>query len=47
MALAQAFEYASNRVRFGVPIADQQGIKFKLAEMATKLEAADIVVDYL
>lgn len=43
-ALDEALEYASNRVQFGVPIADQQGIKFKLAEMATKLEAARLLV---
>ena len=43
-ALDEALEYASNRVQFGVPIADQQGIKFKLAEMATQLEAARLLV---
>jgi acyl-CoA dehydrogenase len=43
-ALDEALEYASNRVQFGVPLADQQGIKFKLAEMATQLEAARLLV---
>ena len=43
-ALDEALEYASERVQFGVPIADQQGIKFKQAEMATKLEAARLLV---
>jgi acyl-CoA dehydrogenase len=43
-ALDEALDYASNRVQFGVPIADQQAIKFKLAEMATKLEAARLLV---
>ena len=43
-ALDEALEYASGRVQFGVPIADQQGIKFKLAEMATNLEAARLLV---
>ena len=43
-ALDEALEYASGRVQFGVPIADQQGIKFKLAEMATQLEAARLLV---
>ena len=43
-ALDEALEYAANRVQFGIPIADQQGIKFKLAEMATKLEAARLLV---
>ena len=44
VALDEALEYASDRVQFGVPIADQQGIKFKLAEMATMLEAARLLV---
>jgi acyl-CoA dehydrogenase len=43
-ALDEALEYASGRVQFGVPLADQQGIKFKLAEMATNLEAARLLV---
>lgn len=43
-ALDEALEYALNRVQFGVPLADQQGIKFKLAEMATQLEAARLLV---
>ncbi|CAB1081026.1 Acyl-CoA dehydrogenase [Olavius algarvensis Delta 1 endosymbiont] len=43
-ALDEALEYASNRVQFGVPIADHQGVKFKLAEMATRLEAARMLV---
>jgi acyl-CoA dehydrogenase len=43
-ALEEALAYASGRVQFGVPIADQQGIKFKLAEMATTLEAARLLV---
>jgi len=43
-ALDEALEYASNRIQFGVPIADHQGVKFKLAEMATQLEAARMLV---
>jgi acyl-CoA dehydrogenase len=43
-ALNEALEYAAGRVQFGVPIAEQQGIKFKLADMATKLEAARLLV---
>ena len=43
-ALDEALEYASGRVQFKVPLADQQAIKFKLAEMATKLEAARLLV---
>ena len=33
-------EYAQQRVAFGKPIAQHQAIQFKLAEMATKVEAA-------
>jgi alkylation response protein AidB-like acyl-CoA dehydrogenase len=40
----RAFElgiaYAQQRVTFGKPIAQHQAIQFKLAEMATKVEAA-------
>ena len=43
-ALDEALEYAAGRIQFGVPIADLQGIKFKLAEMATQLEAARSLV---
>lgn len=43
-ALDEALVYSSKRVQFGAPIADQQGIKFKLAEMATELEAARLLV---
>jgi acyl-CoA dehydrogenase len=43
-ALDEALEFASGRVQFKVPLADQQAIQFKLAEMATKLEAARLLV---
>jgi acyl-CoA dehydrogenase len=43
-ALNEALAYASGRVQFKIPLADQQAIKFKLAEMATKLEAARLLV---
>ncbi|MGH9464686.1 MAG: acyl-CoA dehydrogenase family protein, partial [Thermoanaerobaculia bacterium] len=39
-ALDLALAYARERVQFGVPIADHQGIQFQLAETATELEAA-------
>lgn len=39
-ALEDALAYAKKRVQFGKPISSFQGIKFKLAEMATKIEAA-------
>ncbi len=39
-ALELAVEYARERVQFGVPIAQHQAIQFKIAQMATELEAA-------
>ena len=39
-ALDCAVEYAQQRVQFGKPIADFQGIQFMLADMATEVEAA-------
>lgn len=39
-AYEHALEYAKERIQFGKPIAHQQIISFKLADMATKLRAA-------
>ncbi|MFA4916121.1 MAG: acyl-CoA dehydrogenase family protein [Syntrophales bacterium] len=39
-ALDFAIQYAKERVQFGKPIATFQGMQFKLADMAMKLEAA-------
>ncbi len=39
-ALKESIKYAKEREQFGKPIASFQGISFKLAEMATKVEAA-------
>lgn len=39
-ALDQAVHYSKQRVQFGKPIAAQQGVSFKLADMAMKVEAA-------
>jgi alkylation response protein AidB-like acyl-CoA dehydrogenase len=39
-ALEHASRYATERVQFGQPIASFQGIRFKLADMATRVEAA-------
>jgi alkylation response protein AidB-like acyl-CoA dehydrogenase len=39
-ALDHAARYATERVAFGKPIAEQQGIQFMLADMETALEAA-------
>jgi alkylation response protein AidB-like acyl-CoA dehydrogenase len=42
-ALESATAYAKERRQFGRPIADFQAIQFKLAEMATQLEAAELL----
>lgn len=39
-ALGQALAYAKERQAFGKPIAEHQAVAFRLAEMATRLEAA-------
>ncbi len=43
-AFEQALDYAKERNQFGKPIAAQQGISFKLADMATKLRCARFLV---
>ncbi|MGH1051031.1 acyl-CoA dehydrogenase [Bacillus cytotoxicus] len=43
-ALACAVDYAKERKQFGKPIAAQQGVGFKLADMATSVEAARLLV---
>lgn len=43
-ALEAATAYAKERVQFGKPIAAQQGVGFKLADMATAVEAAKQLV---
>lgn len=42
--LEQSLRYAQQRVQFGVPICKHQAVQFKLAEMATSVEAARLVV---
>ncbi|MCQ6274586.1 acyl-CoA dehydrogenase [Bacillus sp. V3B] len=42
-ALDAAVDYAKQRQQFGKPIAQQQGIAFKLADMATSVEAARLL----
>ena len=44
--LEDAIQYAKERVQFGRPIGKFQAIKFKLAEIATELEAARWLVYY-
>ncbi|KZN99912.1 acyl-CoA dehydrogenase [Pseudobacillus badius] len=43
-ALEAAAQYAKERKQFGKPIAAQQGLAFKLADMATSVEAAKLLV---
>ncbi|WP_172371315.1 acyl-CoA dehydrogenase [Sporosarcina jiandibaonis] len=43
-SLDAATAYAKERVQFGKPIASQQGIGFKLADMATAVEGARLLV---
>lgn len=43
-ALDLTVSYSKQRVQFGRPIADNQGIQFMLADMATKIEAARLLV---
>src|SRR6266508_2016180 len=43
-ALEEAIRYSQARRQFGRPISEFQGIEFKLAEMATELEAAKLLV---
>jgi alkylation response protein AidB-like acyl-CoA dehydrogenase len=42
-ALMYAVEYAKERAAFGKTIADMQGIQWKIAEMATEIEAARLL----
>jgi alkylation response protein AidB-like acyl-CoA dehydrogenase len=43
-ALAEALKYSRSRETFGKPICEHQAIQLKLAEMATRLEAARLLV---
>lgn len=43
-AMESASRYAKERHQFGKPIAAQQGVGFKLADMATAVEAAKLLV---
>jgi len=43
-SLEAAVAYSKERKAFGKPIADLQGIQFKLADMATHIEAARMLV---
>jgi acyl-CoA dehydrogenase len=43
-ALEFASEYAKTRVQFGKPIAEHQAVAFRLADMATRVEASRLLV---
>nr|WP_221898702.1 acyl-CoA dehydrogenase family protein [Robiginitalea sp. SC105] len=43
-AFEAALKYSKERVQFGKPISAFQGISFKLADMATEIEAAELLV---
>src|SRR5690606_19181624 len=43
-AFLAAVDYAKERHQFGQPIASFQGISFKLADMATEIEAAELLI---
>jgi acyl-CoA dehydrogenase len=43
-ALEYAIEYAKTRTQFGKPIAEHQAVAFRLADMATRVEASRLLV---
>lgn len=43
-ALQKAINYCSQRVAFGKPLIEQQGLRWQLAEVANHLEAANLLV---
>jgi alkylation response protein AidB-like acyl-CoA dehydrogenase len=43
-AYEAALKYSKERVQFGKPISQFQGISFKLAEMATEIEASELLL---
>lgn len=43
-AFEQANQYAKQRQQFGKPIIQNQGVGFKLADMATKIEASKLLI---
>lgn len=44
-AYEASVQYAKERHQFGKPIAEFQGIAFKLADMATEIKAAELLID--
>jgi alkylation response protein AidB-like acyl-CoA dehydrogenase len=45
-AFELSIAYAQQRHAFGVPIAQHEAIQFKLADMATKIQAARLLTNY-
>jgi alkylation response protein AidB-like acyl-CoA dehydrogenase len=45
-ALEESVKYAKERIQFGKPIADFQAIQWMLADMATEIDAARLLVYY-
>ena len=43
-ACEAALKYAKERVQFGKPIAEHQAIAFKLADMATEIQASELLL---
>jgi len=43
-ALDETLDHVSERVQFGKPLSEQQGVQFMLADMATELDAARLLV---
>jgi alkylation response protein AidB-like acyl-CoA dehydrogenase len=43
-AYKASLKYSKERIQFGKPISHFQGISFKLAEMATEIEAAELMI---
>ena len=43
-ALDETLDHVASRVQFGGPLAEQQGVQFMLADMATELDAARLLV---
>jgi alkylation response protein AidB-like acyl-CoA dehydrogenase len=43
-AYEAALKYSKERVQFGKPISEFQGISFKLADMATEIEASELLL---
>ena len=44
-AYKAALQYSKEREQFGQPISSFQGISFKLADMATEIEASQLLID--